>query len=96
MGMAGMLKRAAVIALPAMMLAACAGDGPSLPKLSELNPFKEKQTPLPGKRIPVVQTTESIASNLADASQPISLPPQRSNDSWPQPGGEANNSPGHL
>lgn len=96
MGEAGMLKRAAVIALPAMMLAACAGDGPSLPKLGDLNPFKEKQTPLPGKRIPVVQTTESITSNLADASQPIMLPPQRANDSWPQPGGEASNAPGHL
>lgn len=91
-----MYYRAAALVLPAILLAACAGDGPSLPKLSELNPFKEKQTPLPGKRIPVVQTTESIDGNLADASAPISLPPQRSNDAWSQPGGEPNNAPGHL
>lgn len=96
--MAGMRTNRVGLALllPALMLGACAGDGPSLPKLGDLNPFKEKATPLPGKRIPVVQTTESIASNLADASQPISLPPQRANDSWTQPGGDANNAPGHL
>lgn len=91
-----MLKRVAVLVLPAMVLAACAGDGPTLPKLGELNPFKEKPTPLPGKRIAVTQTTESIDSNLADAAQPITLPAQRANDVWAQPGGEPNNAPGHL
>lgn len=91
-----MFKRAAALVLPAIMLAACAGDGPSLPKLGDLNPFKEKPTPLPGRRIPVVQTTESIDGNLADAAQPINLPPQRTNETWAQPGGEANNAPGHL
>lgn len=80
----------------ALLLAGCSGEGPSLPKFSELNPFKEKQTPLPGRRIPVVQTTESIAANLADADKPISLPPERSNETWSQPGGEPNNAPGHL
>lgn len=77
-------------------VAACASDGPTLPKIGDLNPFKEKQQPLPGRRIPIVQTTESISSNLAEADHPISLPPQRSNDSWAQPGGDANNAPGHL
>ncbi|MGE0054909.1 MAG: PQQ-binding-like beta-propeller repeat protein [Hyphomicrobium sp.] len=80
----------------ALVLSACSSDGPSLPKISELNPFKEKQTPLPGRRIPVVETTDSISANLAAADQPIILPPQRSNDSWPQSGGEPNNVPGHL
>ena len=45
----------------ALLLGGCAGDGPSLPKMSELNPFKEKQTPLPGRRIPIVDTTESLS-----------------------------------
>ncbi|MEQ1718189.1 MAG: PQQ-binding-like beta-propeller repeat protein [Hyphomicrobium sp.] len=84
------------LVVPVLFLAACAGDGPTLPKLGDLNPFKEKQQPLPGRRVAVEQTTESIANNLADADQPISLPPQRSNDSWAQPGGDANNAPGHL
>lgn len=87
---------ALVAVLPALALSACSSDGPTLPKLTDLNPFKEKQTPLPGKRIPVVQTTESIASNLAEADKPISLPPQQSNEAWPQPGGAPNNAPGHL
>jgi outer membrane protein assembly factor BamB len=80
----------------ASLLAGCAGEGPTLPKISDLNPFKEKQTPLPGRRIPVIETTESISDNLADASKPIVLPPVRNNDAWPQPGGEPNNVPGNL
>jgi outer membrane protein assembly factor BamB len=80
----------------AVLLSACAGDGPTLPKLSELNPFKEKQTPLPGRRVAIVQTTESIASNLAEADHPIAVPAARANDNWSQPGGDANNAPGNL
>ena len=87
---------ATAVAMAALLAGACAGEGPTLPKLSELNPFKEKQTPLPGRRVPIVQTTESISGNLAEADQPINLPPQIANDSWPQPGGNANNAPGHL
>jgi outer membrane protein assembly factor BamB len=92
----GRIARLGLVALATFALSACAGDGPTLPKIADLNPFAEKQQPLPGRRVPIVQTTESIANNLADASQPITLPPQRSNDTWAQPGGEANNAPGHL
>jgi outer membrane protein assembly factor BamB len=87
---------AGLAALAAVLLSACAGDGPTLPKISELNPFKEKQTPLPGRRIAIVQTTESIANNLAEADHPITIPAPRANDSWSQPGGDANNAPGNL
>lgn len=78
------------------LLGGCAGDGPSLPKISDLNPFKEKQQPLPGRRIPVVETTESLSDNLAEADKPIVLPAPRTNDAWAQPGGEPNNVPGNL
>lgn len=89
--------RSALLAvIAAIAVSACAGDGPTLPKIGDLNPFKEKQQPLPGRRVPIVQTTESISSNLAEADRPIALPPQQSNDSWTQPGGVANNAPGHL
>ena len=80
----------------ASLLGGCAGDGPSLPKITDLNPFKEKQQPLPGRRIPVIETTESITGNLADADKPIVLPALNANDAWPQPGGEPNNVPGNL
>src|SRR5499426_427294 len=82
--------------LCAMLLAGCEGASlPSLPKLQDLNPFAEKEVPLPGKRISVIQQ-ENVASDLAAADKPIALPPPRQNDSWSQPGGVANNSPGHL
>ena len=38
-----------------VLLSGCAGDGPSLPKLANLNPFAEKAVPLPGKRISIMQ-----------------------------------------
>ena len=68
---------------------------PSLPKLDDVNPFAEKPVPLPGKRVSVIQQ-EKVTSNLAAADRPIMLPPQQQNDSWSQPGGVANNAPGHL
>jgi len=77
------------------LLSGCA-DGPSLPKLGDLNPFAEKVVPLPGKRIPVMQSKDVVTGELADASAPIVLPPPHANSDWTQPGGEPNNAPGHL
>lgn len=78
-------------------LAGCSDGGlPSLPKIGDLNPWKEKQVPLPGKRIPVMAAAEKIPGELAAADKPITLPPQRSNETWAQPGGEPSNAPGHL
>jgi len=88
------LKAAAIIGLA--VLSGCSDSLPSLPKISELNPFKETQPPLPGKRIPVMPAQEKIPGELADASSPIALPPAHVNESWTQPGGEATNAPGHL
>jgi len=68
---------------------------PSLPKIDDINPWAEKQQPLPGKRLAVIQQ-ENIATNLAAADRPIMLPPARENASWSQPGGIASNAPGHL
>jgi outer membrane protein assembly factor BamB len=82
--------------LCAALLSGCADSLPSLPKVSELNPFKEKTPPLPGKRIPVIPSQDKIAGELADGSSPITLPPPHANDSWAQPGGDPNNAPGHL
>ncbi len=79
-----------------VLLSGCAGDGPSLPKLANLNPFAEKEVPLPGKRISVMQAQGPETGELADASTPIILPAPRANDAWAQPGGESNNAPGNL
>lgn len=82
--------------LAGVVLAGCSDSLPSLPKMSELNPFKETVPPLPGKRIPVLPATEKSVGELAEASGPITVPPPRLNEAWAQPGGEANNSPGNL
>jgi outer membrane protein assembly factor BamB len=79
-----------------LLVGGCSDSLPSLPKVSELNPFKETTPPLPGKRIPVIPAQEKTIGELADASAPIVLPPPRLNDSWSQPGGDPNNAPGHL
>lgn len=90
------LKLLVVLSLSLVALGGCADSMPSLPKIGDLNPFKEKIPPLPGKRIAVMPEKEKVPGELADASQPIALPPERANDSWSQPGGEANNAPGNL
>jgi outer membrane protein assembly factor BamB len=90
------LSFGAILLAASVALSGCSDSLPSLPKVSELNPFKETVPPLPGKRIPVLPTTEKNVGELAEASGPIALPPPRLNEAWAQPGGEPNSSPGHL
>ncbi len=80
----------------AVFLGGCSDSLPSLPKVSELNPFKETVPPLPGKRIPVLPAQEKSVGELAEAGAPITLPAPRLNEAWAQPGGEPNNAPGNL
>ena len=91
-------RRAAVVmaSLVAGLLAGCSDSLPSMPKIGDLNPFAEKQKPLPGNRIAVIQASEKIPGELANADKPIVLPPARANDGWSQPGGQPNNAPGNL
>lgn len=77
-------------------LTGCAENGPEIPKLSDLNPFKEKVTPLPGRRIDLAPADAKAVGDMADGSVPIQLPAIRANDNWSQPGGEPSNAPGHL
>lgn len=90
------LKLLAALALSVFAMGGCSDSLPSLPKMGDLNPFKEKIPPLPGKRIAVMPDKEKVPGELADATQPIALPPERANDNWSQPGGDANNAPGNL
>lgn len=90
------LAAAVAIGCSAFVLSACADSLPSLPKISQLNPFAEKQTPLPGRRKAVLQMNDKKTPELAAADQPIVLPPPVVNDEWSQPGGVASNAPEHL
>lgn len=81
-----------------VVMAGCADSLPSLPKVKDLNPFAEKQVPLPGRRVPVMKADETATGALPDGvvAAPVILPEPRTNDTWTQPGGEPNNAPGHL
>ncbi len=81
--------------LTALTAAGCSG-GPQIPRLSDLNPFAEKEVPLPGKRVPVALTEGRAGLDVAPADRPIIIPAAQQNDSWSQPGGTAGNSSGHL
>ena len=83
--------------MTAALLAGCASsdEGLSVAAIQDLNPFAEKQVPLPGKRVAVLPRDNKVGE-LASAERPIVLPQEHSNDSWSQPGGSANNAPGHL
>ncbi len=90
----GLSRIALVIAV--LALGGCADSLPSLPKFSDLNPFAEKQVPLPGKRIAIMAEGNKVGGELASADRPITLPSLVANDSWSQPGGSPGNAPGHL
>jgi outer membrane protein assembly factor BamB len=86
--------KAGLAAALALSLAACA-DGPQLPRLGDLNPFAEKEVPLPGTRVPVALADKS-GIEVSSIDRPIALPQPQANDSWRQPGGSPANVPGHL
>jgi len=80
----------------AVAVGGCADSLPSLPKITELNPFAEKQQPLPGRRVPVLVSQEKPVGELSAADTPVVLPGPQLNDDWSQPGGDAANAPVHL
>jgi outer membrane protein assembly factor BamB len=82
----------AALSLIALALFGCSD---SMPRLQDLNPFAEKEVPLPGKRVAVLQQ-ETLRSDAFAASQPVALPSPQANDTWSQPGGNPSNAPGHL
>lgn len=91
------LRAHGAVLISALLLSACADmfAGMSLPSLPKLqNPFSEKEVPLAGKRISVMQ--KESAGGSASSARPVSLPSQRQNADWTQPGGTPNNAPGHL
>ncbi len=79
-----------------ILLGGCSESLPSLPKLTDLNPFAEKEKTLPGKRIAIIPDASAVGADLAPADRPITISPFSGNEQWTQPGGTANNSPGHL
>ncbi len=69
---------------------------PSLPKLS--NPFKKPEPKMPGERIPVMSAKREGGPELdvSAVTAFTALPIATVNSVWSQPGGQADNAPGHL
>ena len=56
------------LALCAGLLAGCASDeGLSMPRLQDLNPFAEKEVPLPGKRVAVLAQDQKAGELATEA-----------------------------
>lgn len=88
------LSRALAAVVGAAVIAGCSGG---LPKIGDLNPFKEEAAPLPGKRISIMPQSDRVGGGeLATGSTPVTLPAPMVNTNWTQPGGTPNNAPGHL
>lgn len=90
------LRRTLPVMALCLLVSGCSSGLPSLPKMSSLNPWATKEIPLPGKRIPILEQSSKLQAELAPATGPIVLPTPQANNNWAQPGGDANNSPGHL
>jgi len=104
--MAGITHAFAGVALAAAMtvvLAGCSttsGDeessGPSLPSLTDLNPFNVAKTPLPGQRMEVLTTEDQVNGRIEATAGAITIPPPMQMAEWATPGGTPSNAPGHL
>ena len=66
--------------------------------LAGCNPFKKDhpKTPMLGERIPVLTGESDISVDPDTAALPFALPPAVANDDWPQSGGNASKSIGHV
>lgn len=85
-----------ILVSAALAVTGCSGGDLQMPRLQDLNPFAEKEVPLPGKRIPVSLTEGRAGLDVAPADRPILLPPAQSNEAWSQPGGTPQNAAGHV
>lgn len=82
------------VILTGFVLASCGGM-PSMHSLTG-NIFKEKEKILAGKRETVLKSRAQLQPDADAAKMAISIPSQRANLNWAQPGGDASNAPGHL
>lgn len=74
------------------VLTGCGGA----PSLSDINPFAKKEVKLPGTRLAVMSTEDTVKIDSSAAQTPIQLTQAYSNTAWTQPGGNERNAPGHL
>jgi outer membrane protein assembly factor BamB len=77
--------------IPALVLAATVLSGCGA--VSDINPFGHKEERLVGERETVFSTNSPMVEGLGGTA---SVGPARAVSDWPQPGGNAQNAPGHI
>ncbi|MCF6199495.1 MAG: hypothetical protein L3J67_08875, partial [Hyphomicrobiaceae bacterium] len=83
------------LVLAGLLVASCGGGFPSVHKLTG-NIFKKKEKILAGKRETVIKSRSALVLASGLAKMAILVPSPVRNANWAQPGGEADNTPGHL
>ncbi len=89
------VKTFLAIIMATVFLSACGGGMPDMHKLTG-NIFKPKEKIMPGSREAVLKSRADIVPEPSATNIAISIPAQIANANWTQPGGGANNAPGHL
>lgn len=100
------LRQITVVALVCGLASGCSSmeeltdfDTPELPSLPKFsNPFAKPEAKLPGDRISIMSAKRgsTIEIDVKAASAMTALPVATVNSIWSQPGGQADNAPGHL
>jgi outer membrane protein assembly factor BamB len=77
-----------------MMIATMALGGCDM--FRDLDPFNQKEKPLPGERIAVLTNERSLRADVAPGEADIVLPAPSPNIDWPMAGGYANHAMHHI
>ncbi len=83
------LRTVGVAVLVAVGLSGCSS-------LSDWDPFKKVEPPLPGERISILADERSLQADVAPGSAQIILPAPTPNADWPMAGGYANHAMHHI
>ena len=85
----------ACVILASFLLSSCGGAMSTVHKMTG-NIFKKKEVVLEGKRETVIKTGSELTPTAALANMSVAVPSPVRNVNWSQPGGQADNAPGHL
>src|SRR5688572_7280068 len=94
--MSGLLLRSFLTAgllASTLALMGCSGGGSPISAVTSL--FEKEEVPLTGQRVSVLSVGNGGAAEV-ESKEPVVLPQPQQNAGWSQPGGVANNAPGHL
>lgn len=90
--MMGSLRPAAALVAVAVLVSGCGSVGDTV---SSLNPFRKKDTILPGERSPIFTNQDAVGEANAEVST-VTIGAASSMGDWPQVGGNAESNTGHL